>query len=196
MKIINKVNYLISNVPYKFIGSDIYEINELCEGYIKTLNKQIIKPKLVNINYDIINNKIKCNINKFNIPVEKASASKLAYYNCMLIKQNDIFILNNSNKKILPYIEMIINNNIINNDMKYLSYIHMEYEKSNYYYSPSSRSSYGQLILGKKYNNMIEMTGFTIPYGNAILIPNNTPYNDELLFGFWNIVHDNYKIMI
>jgi hypothetical protein len=212
---IMKTNHIIShqifpNRPYKFLWSNLLEIEELCEGNIKTISKDIIKPESIEINYEMNEVKLNnckssnifnktstfvCNQQKIKIPIINASHETLAYYNCLLLNFTDIFIFNSSYTKPHTLFEMFIGKDYVKNYIMQENYgggIYLEYHDNPHFHAPSNNKSAGFLTLGKKTeSNKIEITGFRIPYGRGVFMPEGVYHNDCFLTGHWNVIYDN-----
>ncbi len=215
---IMKTNHLVTKVmpnrPHKFLWANLHEIGEMCEGKVKSLTTEVIKPESVKINYKISNEKVEdCNqhnniFNKnsiitldtkeINIPIVNGTKSNLAYYSCQLLHMNDIFIFEalKERKSQLPLFEMFIGKDYIEHYIMNKSLgggVYLEYHDNPHFHSPCNKSSKGFLTIGKKYDDYLELTGFKIPYGTGVYMPPYTLHNDCFLIGHWNVVYDDSK---
>jgi hypothetical protein len=167
---------LITNIPYKLVNNRLFEISEICEGKIINYeNNQIIKPNTINIK------KSEFLLNKYdNIPVTYANKNNLEYFSCKFINNMNIFIMENNNKiKNINYVHKNINNNL-SDEFKFEIYDYPNF------ITPMDIYSNGFLLLGKKFNKTLEITGFKIPYNTGIYVPSHIPFDKSLLKGNWN----------
>ena len=177
---VKNISSILTNIPYKLINNKLFEISELCEGHIINFHKNnIIKPETILTNKSSI-----CHTNYKNIPISLATKHNLEYFNCKLINNMNIFIMENNidNKnthiKKLNFIEKEFNNNDNNFNCKINDFPS--------FLKPYDRYSKGFIILGK-FNEFtkIELGAFTIPSNCGIYIPKNIPYNDRFIDGKW-----------
>lgn len=212
---IMRTNHIISqqiypNRPHKFLWGKLFEIEELCEGNIKSLPKNVVKPESIKIQYDENNTKLNnckssnifdktstfnCDQSKIKIPIINASHETLAYYNCLLLNFTDIFIFNSNRNNPFTLFEMFIGKDYVKNYIMQENLgggIYLEYHDNPHFHAPSTKSSAGFLTLGKKTEeNNIEITGFRVPYGRGIFMPGGVYHNDCFLTGHWNVIYDD-----
>ena len=209
MKTINLENIICHNAPYKLINNNLFHIEELCEGIIQKPSNIIIKPKSIivkltennkldlncseNNNIFDKNNILVCENNKINIPIEYATKENLAYYNCQLINNFEIFKLESPIYKI-PYFLMEIDDNYVKDYIMNKNEgggVYLEYHDTPHFHFPTNEYCNGFITIGKKINDEYEITGFKIPYGTGIYTPPNTIHNDCFLTGKWKVVYTN-----
>lgn len=132
------------------------------------------------------------------IPVVKNPTKQLlAYYNCELIFENEIFKLKNN--KNMYYFNMEIGINYLNGYLLRKDYgngFYLETHDTPHFHTPVNDKSKGYIVIGKKINNKYELTAFRIPYKCGIYIPPNVPHCDGTLIGEYNVLYtitNNYE---
>lgn len=210
---IMKTNQIISQIypnrPYKFLWSKMFEIEELCEGNIRSMPKNIIKPDSIQINYENVESNLDncknsnifdktstfiCDEQKIKIPIVNATNENMAYYNCLLVNFNDIFIFSSHRTRPYTLFEMFIGRDYVKNYIMQQNFgggVYLEYHDNPHFHAPSNKSTGGFLTVGKKNSNRLEITGFRIPYGKGVYMPGGVYHNDCFLTGFWNVIYDD-----
>ena len=125
-----------------------------------------------------------------NIPIVNSTIEYLNFYNCKLLKYNDIInfdIDNDMPVTIMNIGEKYISNFIMNENLG--GGIYLEYHNLPHFHMPLSNKDSGYLILGKKKNNQILLSAFKIPYNYAIYTPPNIIHCDSFLIGKYLVVY-------
>ena len=137
-------------------------------------------------------------MDEIKIPVvENPTKQLLAYYNCELVFENDIFKLNNN--KNMYYFSMEIGINYLNGYLLRRNYgdgFYLETQDTPHFHTPLNEKSRGYIIIGKKLENKYQLTAFKIPYKCGIYISPNVPHCDGTLIGEYNVLYtvtDNYE---
>jgi hypothetical protein len=133
---------------------------------------------------------------KSNISVPIIGSNSLHYYNVKLYNINDIISFDHN----LPLFEMEIGKNYVDEYiMKKAGGVYLEEHERPHFHMPLTEDSCGYMILGKKVKGGIELSAFTIPYGEALYMPNNIIHNDCFLIGNYNVIYSktpNYKTVL
>lgn len=137
----------------------------------------------------------KCEDDQYYLRVEEATKEKLAYYDCKLLDQNEVFYFNSDENMAL--FKMEITNNYIEDyimDESRGGGIYFEYHNLPHIHIPLDEDSRGCIILAKKIrNNRYDVSAFTIPLGKALYINPNVIHNDCFLIGDYNVVYGMSK---
>ena len=206
MTTINIINEIKPNIYYKITKNNLLRTKKN-KSYIQ--KNYISKEKLKycslknNWNYNIDIETTKSNIlgnssillvnSELKIP--KTNISNLYFYNAKLYKIGDI--INFNTKSNLPVCYMDIGKYYIDEYiMKKAGGVYIEYHDRLHFHMPLNKNSQGYLILGKKKDDNILLSAFSIPYGYAIYTPGNVIHNDCFLIGKYMVIYsktNNYS---
>jgi len=205
----NIINEIKPNIYYKITKNNLLKTSEN-RFYIQKNNFRKEKLKYCSIknnwnnNYNIKtsesnilgNSSILLLNSELKIP--KTDISNLYFYNAKLYKIGDIINFNTNND--LPVCYMKIGKYYINEYiMKKSGGVYIEYHDRPHFHMPLNNKCDGYLILGKKEDDKILLSAFSIPYGYAIYIPDNVIHNDCFLIGNYMVIYsktDNYSTVL
>lgn len=119
------------------------------------------------------------------LPVEVATAEKLAYYRCLLVRAGESLRIESSQD--LPVTIMRLEKNYKDGYLKLPEYgggYYLEVHDTPHFWSPLTPDCAGVLLLGKKVGQgRYHLTAFTIPFGSAVYAPGGVIHSDGLLIG-------------
>lgn len=202
----DKIIQMISNGIYIFNNGEFIKIEKI---YNLRKENKIEKPKSIIITGDwIIDNKeqIKCisidaNIlggfdkleltdNIIKIPICYATKENVKYYNCELVEDNESIIF--ESEKDLPFFTVSIGKDYIKDYIMKKEIgggVYLEYHNTPHFHTPTDKLSSGFIIIGRKIEKTIELTGFKIPFGFGLFMPPYVIHNDCFLIGNWNVIY-------
>lgn len=168
--------------------------NVIIEGYNKN-NEDLI---LDNTNILGKNDYFIVDMKTLTIPIiENPTKQLLKYYNCKLVKEDDIIELQNNRN--MYYFSMNIGINYMNGYLLRKNYgngFYLETHDTPHLHIPQNKNSRGYIVIGKKIDNKYQLSAFRIPYNYGIYIPPNVPHCDGTLIGEYNVLYtisDDYK---
>ena len=176
-----------------FMKEDYFGMEDSDSDYSNSDSENINKNTFSNI---LGNNvKLECIDNNYYFKPVIATKENVAYYNCKLLDENDIFF-NNSNDNIALY-NMSITSGYVRDyimDEDKGGGIYLEYHNLPHIHLPINENSNGYIILAKqKKSNCYDVSAFIIPYGKALYIEPNVIHNDCFLLGDWNVMYGKAK---
>jgi hypothetical protein len=208
MKTVKVIKTIQPNIYYKILLNNLMEIQELKSyDFLKSYNTKIldkiIEPKYIEIEDNwILESHTKLNdaniLGSFGklitesiikIPINIANYYNVQFYNAKLYNSYDIMKFDSEED--LPLTEMVIGDEYVKNyiyDINLGGGQYLEYHNNPHFHSPIS-SNGGYYILGKRENNKIKLSAFTIPYCKAIYTPDYVIHSDANLIGKWLVVY-------
>lgn len=202
-----KTETIISEIfPYKYYTILDNKLQITNENYIYQNNKIELSthiPKHIKI-YGIWNDDISLSFGDSNIlgsnglfitkekqltiPIDETTDENLGYYNAKLHKIGDNIEFESN--QLLPLTIIDVGDNYIDGYIYPIGNgVYCEKHNTPHYHQPLSPSCGGYLIIGKEFENGLELTAFTIPYGYGIYTPPYTIHNDSFLKGKYLVVY-------
>ena len=191
------------NINYRIYRSDLVPLLEykLDKSYIYIDNI----PKFIDID-DKWNDNEKINSNNANIlgnfgrfetesiinlPINYANKGNVNYYGAKLFNINEL-IKFDFNYSYLPLTYMTIGKDYAKNYLEDINLgggQYLEVHDNPHFHSPLHSDNKGFIILGKKINNKIRLSGFIIPWNTALYTPSGVIHNDGNLIGKWMVCY-------
>ena len=128
------------------------------------------------------------------VPIVKATAENLFFYNSMLLNTGDTIQFESSD-----YLPITIVNTGKSYVDKYLMVkglgdgAYIEYHEQPHFWMPLNSNCSGHILLGRKLNNLYYFTAFTIPFGSAIYSSPYVLHADSFLTGRYLVVYSIAK---
>lgn len=199
MKTVDVIGEVKPNKAYKITNNNIilttnkmtiYNFIPQTPPHVKIYNNWNTKTK-----YQVKNSNILGSFGEFtidgelNIPISPTSAETLAFYDCELIKHNDVMKFDTPYN--LPITMMEIGNNYAKEFVltELGGGCYLEYHDTPHFHMPLSTHSNGYLILGRIIDNYCYLSAFRIPLGFAIYTKPFVIHCDAFLVGDYMVVY-------
>ncbi|QKF94664.1 hypothetical protein QKU48_gp1206 [Fadolivirus algeromassiliense] len=209
MKTEKFIGYIIPNKLYEIQNNNIIETNKnktilqreiTIPQHIRIPNKWYDNKNNIGEHNNILGNNGEFKLNSdLIIPVADTTINNLAFYDCVLLKHNDIIEFESLQS--LPIFNMKIGSKYVDDFL--LTNIgggcYLEYHDTPHFHMPLNEKSEGYLILGKIINNDCYLSAFKIPYNYAIYTSPFTIHCDGYLVGEYLVVYtitENYSTVL
>lgn len=209
MKTEKIIGYIEPNKNYMIMSNSIIESSKNQTEYTGTIaipqHVKIFNNWNSNKNANVKNNNILGENGDFQIdsnlkiPIAETTQENLMFYNCKLIKHNDIIQF--ESPKILPITIMKIGEKYVDDFLltELGDGCYLEYHDTPHFHMSLNNESNGYLIIGKIINNYCYLSAFNIPFGYAIYMPPNVIHCDAFLIGDYLVMYTltpNYSTVV
>lgn len=209
MKTEKIINCMEPNKSYKITSDNII----LSDEKITILDDNIAIPKYVLVENTWNDNKTNVSTNNnilgsngefqvtrdLVIPIAETNVHNLAFYNCVLLKHDDVF--NFESVQELPLTIMDIGDKYVDDFLltELGGGCYLEYHNTPHIHMSLNNKSTGYLILGKFINKFLCLSAFKIPYSYAVYMKPFVVHCDGFLVGDYLVgytVTDNFSTVL
>ena len=187
-------NRLIPLPEFKITKPYVFQ-NEIPK-YIEIENTWNDKENIISNNSNILGNFGRLETSPtINLPINFANKNNVNYYGAKLFNVHEL-IKFEFNKYLLPITYISIGQNYVKDYIqeKDLGGGHyLEYHDNPHYHSPLNSDNKGFIVLGKKVENKIRLSGFIIPWNSGLYTPGGIIHNDANLVGNWMVSYAKSK---